>query len=580
MQVVGIDFGTTNIRVSTWDTDEPNTAPLPQAIGEGDSRVMPAVIALQRQPDGRVEKVVGEEADSLEDGPNQLVLRNLKRCALAGDPYVQRRLTVWESWWDPNSRCVRAWGEEFPIKDLMFRMLEEALLRAGIEPRFEWIAGCPVHSGLGYRIELAQAITELGGIETGALNRIVEEPILLLVAAFQLRKLQAGSSYLVYDLGGGSFDCTLAQIEEDHDEDGSLRMVVYGAHGDPALGGSDIDGVLRANLNYDGNMRSLREVKEALSPTNLAQNVTADIVLNWSQIEQAIKQLSFIFKTTVTLRETYRDAKVVWNRNDSNAPVGEVVRRNASTGVVRFVSQLSWDEMVEDIDGIILCGGPTKSPLFKEELQSRFGSEKVVSVSDLIPQEIDDPELTAISAGACYASENQYSPLYVNRLPVRIELEDMIEGSKVEYEPYTPFSRSLSTKANDFLTPDYLTKAPNDSRQRQGGRYRITVTRPTRGTVDIEPQDFVVDDKIDTTLLSYQVSLIINRMGQVGIKQESAGYGAKNFTVIEYPPWQSGTQRRAFERLQENIRKQREQEQAQLHRTLYRNPWGWQVHSG
>ncbi|MDE2843712.1 MAG: hypothetical protein OXN21_10040 [Chloroflexota bacterium] len=96
----------------------------------------------------------------------------------------------------------------------------------------------------------------------------------------------------------------------------------------------------------------------------------------------------------------------------------------------------------------------------------------------------------------------------------------------------------------------------------------------------MEPQEYAVDDKINAKRLSYQVSLIINRMGQVGIKQESAGYGAKNFTVIEYPPWQSGTQRRAFEQLQEYIRKQGEQAQTQLNRTLYRNPWGWQEHSG
>ncbi|MDE2843711.1 MAG: Hsp70 family protein [Chloroflexota bacterium] len=469
MQVVGIDFGTTNIRVSTWNTDEPNIAPLPQAIGEGDSKVMPAVIALRRQPDGSVEVVVGEDADSLEDGANQLVLRNLKRCALASDPYVQQRITVWESWWDPNSRCVRAWGQEFAIKYLMSKMLEEALLRVGVESGFEWIAGCPVHSGMEYRAELAQIITELGGVGAGVFDRVVEEPILLLVAAFHLRKLQPGSSYLVYDLGGGSFDCTLAQIEEGQDEEGSHSMVVYGAHGDPALGGSDVDEALKNTLNYDGSMRDLRQVKEALSPSTSALDLTPSIVLTWPQVEQAIKQLLFTFKTTVTLRETYRDAKVVWNRTDPNAPVGEVVRRNPATGVVRFVSQLSWDDMIEDIDGIILCGGPTKSPLFKADLQDRFGKDKVVSVSDLIPQEIDDPELTAISAGACYALDEQYNPLFVNRLPVGIELEDMITGSKVEYKPYTHFGRTLGFRANDFVTPERLTKEANDSRNRRGG---------------------------------------------------------------------------------------------------------------
>lgn len=580
MQVVGIDFGTTNIRVSTWDTEQPDTAPLPQAIGEGESKVMPAVIAL-RQANGSVDVIVGEDADSMEDGPSQLVLRNLKRCALASDPYVQQRLAgvMWESWWDPNSRCVRAWGAEFTIKYLMSKMLEEALLRAGINTDFEWIAGCPVHSGLGYRTELAQIITELGGVSTGVFGRIVEEPILMLVAALQLRKLQAGASYLVYDLGGGSFDCALAQIEED--EEGSLQMVVYGAEGDPALGGSDIDEELNIALKYDGNRRDIREVKESLSPSNLTQDLPGGVTMNWSDIEQAVNRLKFIFKTTVTMRESYRDAKVVWKRTDHFVPVGEVVSRNPTTGVVRFVSQLNWEDMNGEIDGVILCGGTTKSPLFKGELQGRFGADKVVSVSDLIPVEIEDPELTAISAGACYIHERSYNPLFVNRLPVRIELEDMITGNKVEYEPYTHFDRSLRSRANDFVTPNGLTKEPDDSRQRRGGRFRITVTRPTRGQVDVEPQEYEVnDDKINTQLASYQLHLIINRLGQVGVRQGSGGYGAKEEAVIKDPPWQTGTQRRAFEQIQENIRKDREQAKDSLRQRLYRNPWGWQEFSG
>ena len=571
MQVVGIDFGTTNIRISTWDTDEPNEAPVPQILGVGDSRIMPAVVAFRQQQNGEVEIIVGDDADGLEEGPNQRVFRNLKRCALDSDPYVHQRLANLPEEWDSDARCLKVWGQEYPVKDLISRMLKSALDTAGVGAGFEWVVGCPVHAGLEYRTELAQIITELGGIETGALNRIVEEPILLLVAAYHLGQLEAGSSYLVYDLGGGSFDCALAQIEEESDDSDELAMVVYGARGDPGLGGSDIDTALKDALEHTGGMGLLRAAKEAISPTNLEQPLPGGKTLTWPTFEEVVKQLRFIFKTTVTMRETYRDARVVWHQTDENAPVGEIVRRNPDTGVVRFVDQLGWEDLIDDVDGIILCGGPTKSPLFSEALREKFGEKKVIAISDLIPSEIVDAELTAISVGACYAYENQYNPLYVNRLPVRIELEDMVTGDKVEYEPYTHFDRSFGSRANDFVTPGFLSKDREDSHPPASGRYELTVTRPN---VEVPEQQLMVDGYIDNEPMNFTLRLIINRLGQIGVEQQSANSAPRKYPVVtEELPWQTETQRRAFKQLQANTRRRQAQEKAEIDRIQRETLW-------
>ena len=571
MQVVGIDFGTTNIRVSTWDADQPDLAPDPQTLGAGDSKIMPAVVAFRKQGSADAEVIVGEDADALEDGPSQKVFRNLKRCALDSDPYVHQRLSDLPDEWDSDTRCLKVWGQEYPIKDLISRMLKKALDTAGVGADFEWMAGCPVHAGLEYRTDLAQVITGLGGIGTGALNRIVEEPILVLVAAYRLRKLQPGSSYLVYDLGGGSFDCALAQIEEESDDNGELAMVVYGARGDPALGGTDIDTALEDALKYKGDKRQLRDAKEAVSPTNLEQPIPGDKTLTWPRVEEVVKQLLCMFKTTVTMRETYRDAKVVWHRTDENAPVGEIVRRNLGTGVVRFVNQLGWEDMIGDVDGIILSGGPTKSPLFSEALREKFGTEKIIAISDLIPEEVEDPELTAISVGACYAHENQYNPLYVNRLPVRIELEDMVTGDKVEYEPYTHFDRSFGSHANDFVTPGFLSKGGEDSHPPASGHYELTVTRPN---VEVPEQQLMIDGYISNEPMNFTLRLIINRLGQIGVEQQSGNSAPRKYPVItEDLPWQTETQRRAFEQLQANARRQQAQAKAEFDRIQRETLW-------
>ena len=79
MRVVGIDFGTSNVRISTWDSDQ-DLLPEPKLIGhqpattisqvgDPDTTTMPAVVALRREQDGEVTVIVGEEADVLNDVP-------------------------------------------------------------------------------------------------------------------------------------------------------------------------------------------------------------------------------------------------------------------------------------------------------------------------------------------------------------------------------------------------------------------------------------------------------------------------------------------------------------------------------
>ncbi len=167
MQVVGVDFGTTNVRIATWDSNRPDVIPESRLIGEVGASTMPAVVAFQRQPDGSVTTTVGEDANILEDGPDTVVVHNIKRWALSSDPYVKWQLdsrgTPKPCWWNQETRRVEALGQELPVKEVMRLILSEAFRRANITGEFEWRAGCPVHAGLEYRSELAEILSEFGG---------------------------------------------------------------------------------------------------------------------------------------------------------------------------------------------------------------------------------------------------------------------------------------------------------------------------------------------------------------------------------------------------------------------------------
>ena len=575
MQFIGIDLGTTNIRVSILDPEK-SAIPQPVEIGGGGSFIMPAVVAFRQEADGSVTPIIGEEADGEKSGPDVAVVRNLKRYALSEDSYVEEALELrspdwWqgENWsWNRQSRSVEVFGQSFAAKDLFSRRLAEAFRRADVKPGFEWTAGCPVHAGLVYRRELAQVVTELGGQGPAKASRIVEEPVLFLTLANRLQVLPPGS-YMVYDLGGGSFDCALAKVAGD-----SQKVEVYGAEGNPDLGGSYIDELLADYLAYDeesdGSFNQLRLAKEAISPSNPELRLPGGKTLTWQMVEMAVGEGRFKPKSFESLRSGYRGAKEVWKREEANGhPDLQVSEWNKDTGEVRFIWELAWGDMIADLDAVILCGGPTKSPLFKNALEERFKGLKIISASELIPPDILDPELTAISAGACYLSAidgtapEEEHLTYINRLPVRIILEDLETKGKVEYPPYKHLSSITKPFAN-FVTGD-LTEQEEDPHSIE--RYELTVLTPE----NLVLERFKIDRSINNRLIGSSLRLVVNHLGQVAVKQTAPKSPEKEYPVLETPHWQTSLQLQAYADIQDRKRIQAEEEAERIQRELDAN---------
>ena len=550
MPVVGVDFGTTNVRIATWNPDETDSIPHPAMIGQGDAPNMPAVIAFQRR-NGGISLIVGEDADGLADDADTVVARNLKRWALSGDPYVEWSLkasqTPLPDWWDPDAQRVVAFGEAFPVWEVIRQILAEAVRRAGLTGEFDWGAGCPVQADADYRSGLTRTLGELGGGKSVA---VIEEPILYLTLAHRLATLEPGS-YLVYDLGGGSFDCALAEVAADG------QTTVYASGGDPLLGGAIIDDRLAARLNYAGSPRLLRIAKEQLTPTGPAQDVDGNVSLAWTDLESELNQSRFLERTLLPMREAYISAKVIW-KYDPNAPTlgGSVI---PSCRLSDLPSAFA-----KDLNDIILTGGPTKSPFFHAGLSEKFGALKVRAAADLIPSEIPEPELTGISIGACYAAAENPSPLYVRRLPARITLRDASAGTSVEYQPYQHFATNFNP-ATSFLSAPLAAPANPDA------KYELTIADP-EGTV-LHRRQFTLDRRSG----DHAPRLLIDTLGRIGV---DVGNNEPPQMVIDDPPWQTRRQR---EILQDIIARRQEQERSErerVRRLTTENPFGWQSGHG
>lgn len=464
MQVVGVDFGTTNIRISVWDPEQDDT-PETKRLGIGIQREypMPAVVALQQGADGEVSILVGEDAQLLQDVESDaiLVIDNIKRYAMSPDAYVQGRvkerskedlLESWPPpWWDEETRRVREFGREFPVWDLIKELLTEAFLRANIQGDYEWRAGCPVHTNLEYRAALADTLSQVTGVG-GSINWIVEEPLLFLNSVLQLPSreikeiLGEEGAYLVYDIGGGSFDCALVEVSPMD------PVRIYGADGHPALGGSVIDHQLRKNLGYQGAAYLLRQAKESLTPASRAFPMQGGVILTGEDVGSALKGIKFLEQSVSVLRDSYVGAKMLWKRGEGedDPPVGEILHKTRD-GEVTFVWQTRWEDLAKDVNGIILVGGTSKSYFvipgaesFKEYLENSFPDTRVISEDTVEALKNLEIAITGASKGACYAAGSRLNPaesghntpLYVNRLPVYITLEDRQTGDTVEYRPY------------------------------------------------------------------------------------------------------------------------------------------------
>lgn len=537
-RIVGVDFGTTNVRIAQWDIDS-GANPASCEIGIETAFTMPAVIAFQRQRSGEVDLKFGEEADALEDARDVKVVRNIKRYALTSDNYVlglyewdlQRQRKSWPTWFDLDSRSIRFWNKSMAVEEAIRLILKESISRAGLAgTAAEWRAACPVSSDLMYRRELVSALSELGC--TGKIKWISEEPLLLLALGRAIGSLENGY-FVVYDLGGGSFDCAVVEIKDD-------QLIVLADEGLPALGGMDIDDMLSAELDYDGDPRLLRIAKEQLSSDANPIDLPGGHTLTNDVIGKVLERGAFIDKTLTTMVNAYNKARML-----TEDAVGDMTFGRGW--------QASIEAMRRDVDKVLVVGGPTRMPYFTEKLTDIFGVDKVVTADELTQStgrvDIADAALTALSHGACYMYGNTFIPLTVDRVPASIALE-VTDGHSTEEDTYVPFHRLpfrqplAPFEGKTIVRRQLYDKETTRLSAESESAYTIRVKSPDGDTLyDSGPLAMRMPGTGHRGPHVDRIRLVVDRLGGVRVRL-SAGFtditGSREeiADVVLDPPWQ------------------------------------------
>jgi len=220
---LGVDFGTTRIVVAAADRGNYPIVAFHTPQGES-CEWYPALIASQG-----AERVYGWHAYQAQQEPGTTIVRSIKRYLQDAGPLTR----------------VEIGGESFTMLDLLtglFAGLRTALtetssLKAAGGEKLEVMLGVPANANGNQRFLTVEAFHRAGFAVLGLLN---EPSAASIEYGHGVRGKQAGRSrdtILVYDLGGGTFDASLVEMDEN-------RHAVLASEGIPSLGGDDFDELL------------------------------------------------------------------------------------------------------------------------------------------------------------------------------------------------------------------------------------------------------------------------------------------------------------------------------------------------
>lgn len=236
-QIVGIDLGTTNSLIGVMEAGFPILI-----ADQNGARLTPSVVHFQAEG----EPLVGQPAARMRALKPAETIYSIKRfMGLSGD---QLR----ESDVDVSYALERTAGKTVRVSAGQRRVLPEeisALVLQKLKSDAEAALGHPVGRAVitvpAYFNDAQRSATKRAGELAGfTVERIVNEPTAAALA-YGLDKLKSRSKIAVYDLGGGTFDISILELNNGVFE-------VLATNGNTRLGGDDIDNAILAHLRGQG----------------------------------------------------------------------------------------------------------------------------------------------------------------------------------------------------------------------------------------------------------------------------------------------------------------------------------------
>ncbi len=358
-KIIGIDLGTTNSCVAVMDNGQAKVL----ENAEGD-RTTPSIIAYTQ--DGEI--LVGQPAKRQAVTNPQNTLFAIKR--LIGrrfeDAEVQRDVGIMPYKIvkaDNGDAWVEVKGQKIAPPQISAEVLKKMKKTAEDylgEPVTEAVITVPAYFNDAQR----QATKDAGRIAGLDVKRIINEPTAAALA-YGLDKDVGNRTIAVYDLGGGTFDISIIEID---DVDGEKTFEVLATNGDTHLGGEDFDSRL---INYLVD-EFKREQGFDLKNDPLAMQRLKEAA------EKAKIELSSAQQTDINLPYITADAtgpkhlNIKVTRAKLESLVEDLVKRSMEPVKTALKDA---GLTVSDIKDVILVGGQTRMPMVQKAVADFFGKE-------------------------------------------------------------------------------------------------------------------------------------------------------------------------------------------------------------
>ncbi len=354
-KVIGIDLGTTNSCVAIMDGSQPRVI----ENSEG-ARTTPSIVGFTES-----ERLVGQPAkrQAVTNPANTIFAVKRLIGRRLGDPEVEKdkKLVPYKIVDGGNGDAwVEVRGEKYSPSQvsafILQKMKETAESYLG-EPVTQAVITVPAYFNDAQR----QATKDAGKIAGLEVLRIINEPTAAALA-YGLDKKES-KTIAVYDLGGGTFDITILEID-----DGLFE--VKSTNGDTFLGGEDFDMRIvqyladefkkEHGVDLTLDKMALQRLKEAAEKAKIELSSSQQTEINQpfiSMDKNTGQPLHLVMKLTRAKLESL---------------VEDLIKKSIKPCVAALKDAgISKD----DIDEVVLVGGMTRMPRVVEEVTKFFGKE-------------------------------------------------------------------------------------------------------------------------------------------------------------------------------------------------------------
>lgn len=358
-RVFGIDLGTTYSCIAYID-EYGKAVVLKNSDGE---HTTPSVVMAESADN----IIVGKEAkNSIETDPDKTVQFIKRKMGREDDTIVLNGQTY-------HAPEISAMILKKLVQDANSELVQTGVLKDGEEIK-DVVITCPAYFGMNER-KATQTAGELAGLHV--LN-IINEPTAAAIS-YGVSK-DEDETVLVYDLGGGTFDITVMNI--DH---GDIKVVCTG--GDDRLGGKDWDEAFikyvseRYEDEFDENVM---EDPEACATLYLDTENWKKSLSTREKINVSVKGEAGRFREELTRKKYEEITKSLLNRT-----------KNLMDDVLKQAETKGYP--LSRIDKILLVGGSSRMPQVAAMIKRDYGKDAVLA----------DPDEAVAKGAALYAANEQ-----------------------------------------------------------------------------------------------------------------------------------------------------------------------------